>query len=314
MITEEETALLFELKKMKEKHCGRGITLTVDDAMDYETGLLLRLRRTKSPSLREAITRYLNAKSGLSRRSRAEYGTYLRRILRESGDAAEKKLSEINVDEWRSILQKTYPTPAGRNKARRLLHGLHEYAIVHKWITHNHIYELSTETEIKRALSILKPNQIQALLRTLLQPHYTSLAAAVGFMLWEGSRVCELKKQDWEDVHLPLLSPALQQWLHRLPKQYHGPIIPSNWTIQWRSLRAEAGLTDWQNDTLRHTYAFYHLNYYHKPEELTERFKRLSSGDIVKQLNSHGKISREEAAAYWTGAWYADVFNHGTNE
>ena len=273
------------------------------------------MRHDKAPSLKEAIARYLQVKStSLSTRSRAEYGTYLRKLLRQSEAAAEEKLSKISVEQWRKILLNTYPTPAGRNKARRLLHGLYEHAKEQGWITHNRISDLSLETEVKRKLCILSSAQLQMLLRELLMPHHVSLAAAVGFMLWEGIRVCELKKLRWEQVHKHLLSPSLQQWLDILPTQYHGSVLPNNWTLQWRRLRTDAGLTNWQNDTLRHTYAFYHLNYYNNPEKLANQFKRAGNGDIVKELNKHGKISRSEAENYWNGTWYEDIIHHAPNE
>ena len=316
MYTEEEERLLAELKRIKEQFYGQEALLTLQDAADYETGLLIRMRQDKAPSLQEAITRYLQVKSSsLSSRSRAEYGTYLRKLLRQSGAEAKEKLSKISVERWKQILQKTYTTPAGRNKARRLLHGLYEHAKEQGWITHNHICDISLEKiEIKRKLCILSADQLQKLLRELLKPQHISLAATVGFMLWEGARVCELKKMRWEHVNRHSLSPSLQQWLNLLPTQYHGSLLPNNWTIQWRILRTDAGLTNWQNDTLRHTYAFYHLYYYNDPEKLANRFKRFGNGDIVKELKRLGKISRSEAENYWNGTWYAEFIHPAPNE
>ena len=314
MTPSQNNILLLEMQRIKEKYHAKGVTLTLSDAADYETGLLIRLQQEKSPSLQEAVTRYLKDKAGLSSRSRAEYGTYLRKFIRLAANTAKEKLSAISGEKWQQLLQQTYPTSTGRNKARRLLHGLCEYARRNGWLTHNPIREIATETGSQRTPRILRPEQLQALFRELLKPNHINLAAAIGFMLWEGIRVCELKKMRWELIEVTKLNPALQKWLKYLPSQYHGPIIPSNWIVQWRKLRKDAGLGDWQNDTLRNTYAYYHLKYYNDPARLTQNFKRLSISGVQKKFTSLGNIRRNEAEQYWNGSWYAESLTHGTNE
>lgn len=252
-------------------------------------------------SLQQVIEDYLNAKCSLSQRSRAEYSTYLRRILRLNPDIAQEKLAGISPEAWEAVLQHTYPTPAGRNKGRRLIHGLYEYAIAKNWATHNPVRRVTVEKDPLRELSVLSPEQIRTMLQWLLRPKYMSIAPAVGFMLWDGLRPCDIGRTRWEDLHRDLLPPALERWLDRLPQQYHGPIAPANWAQLWRYLRQAAGLLPWQNDTLRHTYAVYHLKRYNNPNILTRRFKHMNSRQIRQRFGHYPGISTEDAQQFWEG-------------
>ncbi len=39
-------------------------------------------------------------------------------------------------------------------------------------------------------------------------------------------------------------------------------LIPANWGRRWRALRRVAGFMSWRPDTLRHTFASYHVQYF----------------------------------------------------
>lgn len=297
----EEEALLAELRRIKKHYCGADAQLSVADAVYYECGLKEQRQLDVVLSLHQAIETYLASKSSLSRRSRAEYSTYLRRLLRLNPETGREKLADILPESWENILKTTFPTPSGRNKARRLLHGLYEHAIAHKWATRNSVRKVAVENEPERALCVLSSEKIKVMLQWLLHPKYMSIAPAVGFMLWDGLRPCDINRTRWEDIQRDLLPPALKRWLDKLPQQYHGPIAPANWHQQWRYLRQAAGLLPWQNDTLRHTYAVYHLKRYNTPNTLTQRFKHMNSRQIRQRFGHYPGISTEDAQQFWEG-------------
>lgn len=301
-----EYELLEEIKRIKRKYCGENAELMLEDAEDYEKGLLARLNESKSPEFRRAVEVYLEAKSALSKRTKAEYGTYLRKVMRQSADMTERKISEIKTEHWGSIIREVYPTAAGRNKARRLLHGLYEFAMQRAWVSYNPIHALDTEYAEQRAACIMTPQQIKALLTELQKPRFIGIAAAVGFMLWEGFRYAELRELRWEKVSLHQLNTVLQLWLSKLPKQYHGAIVPRNWVQRWREIRSAIGLSPWQNDTLRHTYAAYHLRFHNNPDELADKFRRLSPHEINDRFSAEEKISHHDAICYWSDAWFQE--------
>ncbi len=294
-----ERKLVEGILRIKRQLLGKEACLEAADAADYERGLMLRLQLAKAPGLREGIHRFLEAKSELSKRSRAEYGTYLRKILRLNRQMAETNLAEISPQQWGEILKSVYPTAAGRNKARRLLHGLYAYAAEQGWTPYNPIARLSPEHAGDRAICILQPEQVTALLTNLREPAYAGIAPAIGFMLWEGIRVSRLKQMYWEHVDTEHLSQPLKNWLSLFPAHYSGCIVPRNWISAWRKLRKDTGILDWHNDTLFHTYVVYHLSYFKKPALLTEKFKNLSRENMEKRYGSITKISRKDAANYW---------------
>ncbi len=294
-----ERALLAKMRHIKKLYCGEEAGLTADDAVYFEAGIREMKKLDAVLSLHQVISHYLDAKSSLSVRSRAEYGTYLRRILRLNPNIGKEKLAEISPEAWEDVLQNTYPTPAGRNKGRRLIHGLYEYAIAKKWASHNPVRRVSVEEQPQRELCVLSPEQIQTMLQWLLRPKYMSIAPAVGFMLWDGLRPCDISRARWEDLRRDLLPSALKRWLDRLPQHSHGPIAPSNWTQQWRYLRQAAGLLPWKNDTLRHTYAVYHLKRYNNPNLLTQRFKHMNSQQICRRFGNYPDITPEAAQQFW---------------
>lgn len=301
-----EYELLEEIKRIKRKYCGESAELILKDAEDYEKGLLARLNESKSPEFSQAVQVYLKAKSALSRRSKAEYGTYLHKVVRKAVDIAERKISEIKTEHWSNIIREVYPTAAGRNKARRLLHGLYEFAVQQEWVSYNPIYALDTEYTEQRAASIMNPQQIKALLTELQKPKFVGIAATVGFMLWEGMRLNELRELRWESVVQRELSSAMQQWLSKFPKQYHGFIVPRNWVQRWREIRSVTGLNPWQNDTLRHTYAAYHLRFHNDPDKLSKKFSRLSVREITDRFSAGAEITQHDAAAYWSDSWFQE--------
>lgn len=296
-----EIALLAEMRRIKKHYCGEEASLSADDAVYFEAGLRERIALNAVLSLQQVISNFLEAKSTLSSRSRAEYGTYLRRILRLHPNIAREKLAEISPEAWEEVLQHTYPTAAGRNKGRRLIHGLYEYAIAKKWASHNPVRRVTIEEEPLSELCVLSPGKIQAMLQWLLRPKYMSIAAAVGFMLWDGLRPCDISRSRWEDLQRDLLPPALKRWLDRLPTHSHGPIAPANWAQQWRYLRQAAGLLPWKNDTLRHTYAVYHLKRYNNPNILTQRFKHMNIQQIRQRFGHYNGISSEDVQRFWEG-------------
>ena len=301
---QEESALLAEMRRIKKLYCGEEAVLTADDAVYYEAGIREMKKLDAVLSLHQVISLYLDAKSSLRVRSRAEYGTYLRRILRLNPNIGKEKLTRISPEAWEDVLQNTYPTPAGRNKGRRIVHGLYEYAIAKKWASHNPVRRVSVEKAPQRELCVLSPEQIQTLLQWLLRPKYMSIAPAVGFMLWDGLRPCDIGRTRWEDLRRDLLPPALKHWLDKLPQQYHGSIAPANWTQQWRNLRQAAGLLPWKNDTLRHTYAVYHLKRYNNPNLLTQRFKHMNGQQIRQRFGHYKGISPEDVQGFWEGTLF----------
>ena len=221
-------------------------------AADYERGLRQRLQEEQSPLLEEALQHYLDSvRTELSARSISEYTSYFRRISRQAPQLAGLHVAAYRKEHCAELLHTVYPTAAGRNKARRLLHAFFEYACDREWTEYNPMARLKAETAEKAAPRIPSADQINTLLQLALQPRYRSIAAALGFLLWGKKRLSEIAMLRWEHIKRETLPAPLQHWLSLLPNQEHGRILPPDWRQQWHELRREAGWEAYNAGSLR---------------------------------------------------------------
>ena len=103
-------------------------------AADYERGLRRRLQEEQSPTLEEALQHYLDSvRAELSARSISEYTSYFRRVSKQAPELAGLHVAAYRKEHCAELLHTVYPTAAGRNKARRLLHAFFEYACDREW-------------------------------------------------------------------------------------------------------------------------------------------------------------------------------------
>ena len=57
------------------------------------------------------------------------------------------------------------------------------------------------------------------------------------------------------------IQPNLREWLEPVRK-HSGKITPENFVKQFQALREVAGVTDWPDNALRHSFASYHLAHF----------------------------------------------------
>jgi integrase len=133
--------------------------------------------------------------------------------------------------------------------------------------------------------------------------------------LFAGLRRAEIERLDWTDIdfesglievtaekakaarrRLVTMQPNLREWL--LPvRKYKGGIISENFRKQFEQVRAAAGITEWPENALRHSFASYHL----------ARFK--NAAETALQLGHHDSrvtfahyreiVKPNEAERYW---------------
>lgn len=221
---------------------------------DYERGLRKRLFIEQSPLLSNALPVYLsNHAAELSPRTRSEYSTYLRRILRDYPASRQLHTAELQSAHCAELLRQVFPTPDGRNKARRLLHTFFEYAVHRGWSEHNPIHRVPTESANKQTPSILTPHELQRLFRLAQRPRHRDIFIPLALILWEGLRVSEVARERWETLPTSQLSQPLRLILQHFRHPTKGSVLPPTWRRNWYHLRREAELSDINSDHLRHT-------------------------------------------------------------
>ncbi len=287
----------------------------------FETGARVYARSLDSVSFSDAVQVYLGTRSGLRPRSLQECSYILHRLLKAIPSLAEFPLCRLRSEHCVQLLNNAFHTVSTSDKARRILHCFFRYAQQQGWCQSNPVERVHVQRRKEQSISILTINQVKSLLNSSLYPLYRDCSAAVGLMLWAGIRPVEVARLHWGDVdmadkvvhispmhsktgggRLVSIQPVLYRWLQKCRKSARDEekIVPRNWVTQWRHLRQHAGLNPWRADTLRHTFASYHLKHFQDIHAL--QLEMGHSGVkllFARYLNMNG-LSRTDAAEFWS--------------
>lgn len=234
-------------------------------------------------SFRHAAEFSLLARKHRRPSTRADLRSYVNRMY-EYEDFAELSLRSIRISTCRDMLQACFGHSAHTyRKAQSVLHSIFNMGIRQGWCSSNPAKAILRPVVCESRIEILTLSQIRSLMNvirasTLLH----SMDAPFRLMLWCGIRPTEVRRLCWGDIDkeeqviyiegrnsktggaraVPLRGGA-RSLLYQLPDNPDTPIAPRNWDRLWRMLRQQAGLTEWQNDALRHTFASMHLKRFH---------------------------------------------------
>jgi integrase len=204
---------------------------------------------------------------------------------------ARRKVRAISAQDCALYIEMAFDTPRQRQKARLILSGVFGTALKRGWCNDNPVSRVEVPRVVEKPVPILVQQEIQALQQTASSYRGGSCAAAVGMMLYAGIRPHEVARLRWSEVDLQeraiyilprhsktggarrvTIHKPLLKILRNHQKSAACPVCPPNWGLHWRKLRRRAGWnTDthpWPQDTLRHTFASYHLSYFRSFAEL----------------------------------------------
>lgn len=274
-----------------------------------------------SVSLREAIEVSLREREGRRQSTLRELRYLCKKLLESSTGIASMKLRSIEVNHCNEVLSAFARTPRQFSKIRIVLHSIFACGIRHGWCSSNPIAAIPKPRLKEREIVPLAWEKIERLLCAVRQPTHRCLAPVLGLMLWAGMRPAEVQRVQWEDINweegIILLSaqhsktggarcitlqPVLKRWLVRVcgGKKLKGTICPKSWNNRWRRLRHDAGVEEWQQDVLRHTFASYHLKHFRNLSQLQIEMGH-STPDLlrIRYLNMSG-ITKEHARVFWS--------------
>lgn len=313
------------LQNMAEckQHAGQGSQLNVHaDTHSYREGLRAEAQARRSATFANAVEQYLRSKAHRRPRTRSECGQIFRRMRKAMPGLGELELCRFTPESCRALIDGAFCSPNARNKAWGQLHGLFHYAQKQGWCERNPLPAISREYTEETPIHALTLEQVHALLAVLRRPEHYCCLPAVALMLWAGVRPNEVERLHWGNINteegLIILRPRhtktggarvitihgvllrhLELYLTAHPQSGSAPIIPPNWTRRWRTVRREAGLTPWQPDTLRHTYASYHLKYFNDPSTLQWEMGHKDMEMLRTRYLDMGDISAAAAAEFW---------------
>ncbi len=200
-------------------------------------------------------------------------------------------LRSITVNQCREMISNAFGhSPHVQRKAQAILHSIFAYGRRQGWCDTNPAEGVERPPLHEQRIEILTPHQIKSLLRACEAPEFSDMSAPVKLMLWCGIRPGEVQRLRWKDIDpqegvvyvdpshsktggaraVPLRGAAKLLSIQPPGQMEEATIAPHNWARLWRRVRLRAGLTNWQQDALRHTFASLHLKCFHNPPQLQE--------------------------------------------
>jgi integrase len=228
----------------------------------------------------------------------------------------ERKVSEIAPTEIEAEMDGM--TPAVRNAFLRNLRAVFNFGVKRGWLESNPVSKLDFEKIKSGEIVTLSPPEAEALMNAAEADNDLLPYHALG--LFAGIRPLELERLEWRHVdlvegHIEIASavsktgrrriidiePNLQAWLsHYVARggNTQGRVTPTtNLRKNLRDIRKTAGLTEWTQDVMRHSYASYWLAQHGDINRLTLQMGHESADMLWKHYHKASK--RKDAALYW---------------
>jgi integrase len=185
------------------------------------------------------------------------------------------------------------------------------FAVRRKYTPNNPTSEINKPAAAAGDIGILSVADMTRLLATTPE----TLRAYVAIGAFAGLRSAELQRLDWSDVHfdeglievtaqnaksarrrMVTIQPNLREWL--LPVRKHsGNVTPDDLRKQFEQAREAAGIDNWPNNALRHSFASYHLAQFKDAAALALQMGHTNSAMIFEHYRQ--LVKPKDAERYW---------------
>jgi integrase len=244
---------------------------TIMDAAKY---LAAHLEASaKSCTAVQLVKELLKAKEadGHSRRHVGDVRSRLGKFAEKFGDKMVATITSAEIDDW---LRSLNVAPVTRNHYRRLVILAFNFAVQRGYATDN------PAVKTARAKVVGKPPGILTVAQTarLLEAATPDILPYVAIGAFAGLRRAELERLDWSEIdfgsklievtaqksktaqrRFVKLQPNLRAWLMPVCKRSGSIIPPENFRRSFDAVRRAAGITEWPDNALRHSFASYHM-------------------------------------------------------
>jgi integrase len=246
---------------------------TIADATEHYVAHLKASER--SCTVKQLLAELLDAKEskGVSRRHLDDLRQRAGRFAASFGERIVATIGGREVEEWLDSLN---VGPQTHNHYRNAVRLAFNFAVRRGYATENPAAKTEKANVLRAAPGILNVTQAARLLEVAtpdVLPHI-----AIG--LFCGLRRAELERLDWNEVdfesglievkaqksktaqrRFATMQSTLREWL--LPVRKHrGNITPEDFNKHFIQARKAAGINDWPDNALRHSFASYHLAHF----------------------------------------------------
>jgi len=289
--------------------------VTIRDAVNFYLPHLQASNRTCTAA--ELVDELLKVKEadGASER----YLSDLRSRLKQFSEAFDGKpvaeITALQIDEWlRSLSDKENGkrlSPVTRNNFRRILIVAFNFALGRGYCVGNPAFQSARAKEIASPVGILTVDQTARLLENASPELLPSIAIGA----FAGLRRAELDRLDWQEVDLGSglievtaskaksarrrfvkIQPNLARWLQP-HAQLSGNVTPPKYRELFDAAREAAGIQDWPQNALRHSFASYHLARFNDAALLALELGHTNSNLVFQHYRQ--LVKPKEAERYW---------------
>ncbi len=281
-------------------------------------GCEAHLQERRSTTFAKATQSALASRSDRRPRTRAEFSSICRRLLRTTPSLAQRRVRSFTAEDCQRLLESTFESPRQRAKGRLILHAIFAHSLNHGWCSSNPVASLRAPIIHESEIRPLDTHELRRLLHTAMASEHRACMPALGLMLWAGVRPAEIIRLDWSDIdeeeriislhprhaktggarHITLY-PVLASWLRETHTPRRGSLCPPDWARRWKRLRLAAGLVPWRQDVLRHTFASYHIKHWRDFTRLQLEMGHRSAELLRTRYLSMRGITATEAARFW---------------
>jgi integrase len=289
---------------------------TLRDAVNF---YLPHLQATnRSCTAKQLVDEILSAKKadGASYRYINDLKSRLNQFAVTFGGKSVAKITTTDIDQWlRGLtdLKGKIVAPTTRNNFRRILNVAFNFARDRGYCIDNPVAKSAKAKVIESAAGILTVEEMSLLLENASEELIPSIAIGA----FAGLRRAEIERLDWKEIDLQSrlieitaskaksarrrfikIKPNLLLWLKPYAKR-NGPVAPPNFRKLFERAQKAAGIKDWPNNALRHSFASYYLAHFKKAgaAELALEMGHTNANLVFQHYRELVKPS--EAKRYW---------------
>jgi integrase len=285
---------------------------TIADAVRHYVAHLKASER--SCTAEELVKELVAAKErdGLSIRHVSDLRCRLK-IFAKKFDVPVATITSAEIDDWLRSLPVSAVT---RNGYRRLVILAFNFAVKRGYAASNPAASTEEAKETKTKPGILTVEQATALLVNA----SPEILPYIAIGLFAGVRRAEIQRLDWSEIdfdsgHIEVtaeksksnianrfitLQPNLREWLLPLRK-IRGSVTPQE-SFVFRQLfdaaRVAAGIAEWPDNALRHSFASYHVAHFKEAKALALEMGHIDSGMLFNHYRA--LVKPKEAGRYWS--------------
>ena len=252
---------------------------------------------------------------GASARYLADLRSRLGQFAATFGTKPVAEITATEVDNWLRILSDSATgrclSPTTRNNFRRVLVSTFNFARSRGYCVENPAAQSAKAKEIDSPVGILSVEELAQLLGNAPSDLIPYLAIAA----FAGLRSAELERLDWKEIDLESglievtatkaksarrrfvrIQSNLARWLQP-HAQLRGEVTPLNYRKLLDAARESAGIEQWPNNALRHSFASYHLAKFNDAAALALELGHTNSNLVFQHYRQ--LVKPKQAERYW---------------